>query len=282
MSGNNQVALVTGAGRGIGRAIALRLAQDGMKVAIVSRSAAELAETNKLSGGRMLVLVGDVAAHDDVMRVVRETEAELGPIDLLVNNAGTTEPREAPLWESEIEGWWRVIEVNLKGPMMFMHSVLGSMVKRNSGRVVNIGSLRAVTAIPVQTAHGASKAAMARLTHTVNTSLAGTNVHIFELSPGRVLTELVKNSSAASVVAKASADSWSTPEQVAGTVSEIATGGLDALSGRFLHARDDVSVMKARAAEIVANDGRVLRFSKAYEGDPMRYPGEAPRRNQEQ
>jgi NAD(P)-dependent dehydrogenase (short-subunit alcohol dehydrogenase family) len=109
------VALITGGGRGIGRAIALRLAKNGFDVAIASRSPAELAATAKEAGGKTLAIPADVSNPSEVKGMVQRTESELGPVELLVNNAGIAGPME-PLWETDPNEWWRCEEVNVPVP----------------------------------------------------------------------------------------------------------------------------------------------------------------------
>ncbi len=117
------IALITGGGRGIGRAVALRLAKNGWGVAIASRSANELAETVDEAGGRMLSITADVASAEDVRVMVERTERELGAIDLLVNNAGVPGPT-VPFWETDPQDWWRCQEVNVLGPMLCCRQVV--------------------------------------------------------------------------------------------------------------------------------------------------------------
>ncbi len=139
-----QVGIVTGAGRGIGTGIALALAREGMAVAVTSRSGDQLDQvvaTIESEGGRAIAVVGDVADHHDAQRVVRRAEEELGPVDLLVNNAGRGPRRFCPLWEADMQDWWDVLRVNLLGPALGCHVVLPGMLARGRGRIVTIGSL---------------------------------------------------------------------------------------------------------------------------------------------
>ena len=115
-----KTALVTGGGRGIGRAIALRLASDGMRVAITARSEDELAETVALSGGAIISIAADMAEPRSIRTMITEVARRLGPIELLVNNAGWGGPF-GPVWEIDPDQWWRCLEVNLRGPMKRSH-----------------------------------------------------------------------------------------------------------------------------------------------------------------
>jgi NAD(P)-dependent dehydrogenase (short-subunit alcohol dehydrogenase family) len=125
------VALVTGAGRGIGRTIALALAEAGVAVVALARSAHEVTETTALIdgiGGRAIGVIADVTDRSDVERAVQEALAILGPIDLLVNNAGVVGP-STPLWETDPDEWWRALEINLRGPLLCARAVLPAMIQ---------------------------------------------------------------------------------------------------------------------------------------------------------
>ena len=131
------VALVTGGGRGIGASIARELADGGMRVAVTGRTQAQVEAVAGEIGG--LALVGDVSRRDNVEAWVRRVEEDLGPVDLLVDNAGI-ESAAGPLWEQDPDAWWHVFEVNVLGAMLCCRAVLPGMIERRSGRIVNIGS----------------------------------------------------------------------------------------------------------------------------------------------
>ena len=138
----DQVALVTGGGRGIGRAIAQSLAAAGAVVAVTSRSADELNETVHMietDGGRAAAYPADVTEAAQMQSTVTAIEALLGPIDVLVNNAGSPGPLK-PLLETEVNEWWRAMEVNLLGPLLCARLVLPGMVSRRRGRIINVSS----------------------------------------------------------------------------------------------------------------------------------------------
>ena len=145
MSGrlDGQVALVTGGGRGIGRAIGEALAAAGARVALAARSGDELAEAVgavEAAGGVARGWRLDVTDLGAVAGVVEEAEAALGPVTLLVNNAGTAQ-EPGPLWEADPGDWWRDLEVHVRGAFNCCRAVLPGLVERRRGRVVNIGSL---------------------------------------------------------------------------------------------------------------------------------------------
>jgi NAD(P)-dependent dehydrogenase (short-subunit alcohol dehydrogenase family) len=135
-----QVAIVTGGGRGIGRAVAQALAQAGAAVTVASQSAVQLTETVRLiegAGGRALAVVTDVTQPAAVTAMVETTETQLGPVDLLVNNAGITGPI-GPLWDVDPEAWWEVVAVHLRGTFLCTRAVLAQMVARRQGRIINM------------------------------------------------------------------------------------------------------------------------------------------------
>jgi NAD(P)-dependent dehydrogenase (short-subunit alcohol dehydrogenase family) len=266
-----RVAVITGGSRGIGQEISHRLDSNGWKVVVIATSQANLDASQEKAAAVGLQIDGrltDVSDPEQVAELFAHIDATYGQVDLVVNNAGIGEDREQPLWEAGVDEWWRVIAVNLRGPMLMMREALPRMLARKEGRIINIGSLRNITAIPIETAYAASKAGLTRLTETVDIGLEGTGVRIFELSPGRVKTGIIGPS-----IASAPASTWTPIERVAEFVDCIANGELDELSGRFLHARDDIEVLKERSRETIASNGRVLTLSKAFEGDPLRYPG---------
>src|SRR5688500_733562 len=154
-----QIALVTGGGRGIGRLIALELAGAGMRVAVSARSADQVEATAQEIDG--LAITADVSKQEDVQAMVETVERELGPIDLLVNNAGIGLGGPLP-WEQDPADWWHVFEVNVLGAYLCSRAVLPGMVERGRGRIVNTGSGASYLPNAGATAYGASKAALGR------------------------------------------------------------------------------------------------------------------------
>ena len=181
------VALVTGGGRGIGASIARELAEAGMRVAVTGRTREQVEAVASEIGG--LALVGDVSRRSDVEEWVRGSEAELGPIDLLVANAGLS-VRETAAWELEPEDWWHVLEVNVLGAYLSCRAVIPGMLERKRGRIVLTGSGAAYLPGSRNTAYSASKAALCRFGETLALQLAEHGIPVFFFSPGLVLTEL--------------------------------------------------------------------------------------------
>jgi 3-oxoacyl-[acyl-carrier protein] reductase len=264
------VALVTGASRGIGRAIATRLHREGMNVAVVARSPGPLEalgdELRAGSGvGGVLAFSADVTEPDSVSEAVAAVEGEFGRIDLLVNNAGMAEAGDRTLWEADVEEWWRTIATNVRGPMLFARAVLPGMVARDSGRIININSSRSVRSVPTRTAYAVSKAGLAQITKSLAAALAGTGVRVFDYSPGRVKTDLTQQSMGYAVSAPDS--SWTPIETTVEGLIAIAQGRLDGLTGRFIHAHDDMQRLSEEADAVVQRGGRTLVISEAYDGD---------------
>jgi 3-oxoacyl-[acyl-carrier protein] reductase len=248
------VALVTGGGRGIGRGIALELAEAGMRVTVSARTRAQVEAVADEVGG--LAIEGDVSVREDVDRMVAETERELGPIDLLVANAGIA-LSERSAWELEPEEWWRVHEVNVLGVYLCCRAVIPGMIDRGGGRIVLTGSGAAYLPGSKSTAYPSSKAAVWRFGNTLADQLEPHGIPVFVISPGLVKTEMTEGSFSADAP-------WTPPELAPRLVRELASGRLDALSGRYIHAEHDADVddLERRAGEIVANDLNAIRLRR--------------------
>ncbi|MFJ6379140.1 SDR family NAD(P)-dependent oxidoreductase [Kitasatospora sp. NPDC092039] len=263
-----QVALVTGAGRGIGRELAIGLAAEGMAVGLVGRTHETLTDTLKecvRRGSRGVAVTADVTRPGSVREAVRVVERDLGPIDLLVNNAGLVDRAEVPLWETDANQWWQVVETNLRGPYNLLRCVLPGMVARRRGRVVNLNSGFALRPDGHYTAYATSKGALLQLSDNMADSLARNGIVVLDISPGAVATDMT-----AGMPMFKDARSWdSIPYMVAVTV-DAARGRFDALHGRFIHAgRDNLEDLVNRADEIRAADARTLRLRPYKDDDPM-------------
>lgn len=192
---DGRVALVTGGGRGIGRGIALALAQYGAAVAITARSTTEIeavaAEVEAL-GGKALAVSGNVAEINDVKKVINETKTHLGEIDILVNNAGIIGPLNA-FELTDPEKWQLTQLINVVGPYYFTHEVLAGMKERNWGRILNITSGAATNnGMPNASAYSVSKAALDMFSRNLGQELAETDVRVNSVAPGVVDTAMVK------------------------------------------------------------------------------------------
>jgi NAD(P)-dependent dehydrogenase (short-subunit alcohol dehydrogenase family) len=187
-------ALVTGASRGLGAAIAAELARDGARVVAVARGVAALEEVVtriRRDGGEAHALVADQGERDAIHPLVGAATALVGPIDLLVLNASTLGALPMPeLADTECEDFERVLQVNLLGPFRLVKAVAGSMVVRGGGTVLGISSDAAVTGYASWGAYGVSKAALDHLLRTWAAELAGTGVRFLSVDPGEMDTQM--------------------------------------------------------------------------------------------
>jgi 3-oxoacyl-[acyl-carrier protein] reductase len=270
MSAASRVALVTGASQGIGRVVASALAASGFSVAAAARSTDQLNELEAQTG--VLAVPLDVTDPRAVSDAVARVESELGPIDLLVNNAGIS-GRSGDSWELGYEEWWKVIEVNVLGSFLCSRAVMPGMVARGAGRIVNVSSNAAFFPIDddfagvINSAYMASKAAVIRFTEALAAEARPTGVRVFAISPGTVKTDMT----AATFNDKwGDSDFWSPPELAADLIGFISSGALDALSGRYIHAAaDDWRALAGRGREILEHDLHTLRLRSAQDsGDP--------------
>lgn len=184
----DKVALVTGAGAGIGRAVALRLAMGGANVGLFDRDEASASATAELItalGQRAVVAVGDVASRSDVMRGLQTIASELGLIDILVNNAGIL--RTAPFLDLSTEEWRQIFAINIDGVFHFSQAVLPAMVARRSGAIVNISSWTGKKGVPNHAAYGATKAAIINLTQSLAGEFGSSGIRINAVCPGIIV-----------------------------------------------------------------------------------------------
>ena len=185
------VAFVTGAGRGVGRAIALRLSRDGYAVAVAGRSDGPVRATTAMirdESGEALALTCDVSRRDEVEAAVASAEASLGHIDVLVNNAGIAE--SAPFASMPDDLWDRVLGVNLTGTYNTMRRVAPTMFERGTGAIINIASTAGKIGFPYTAAYVASKHGVLGLTRAVALEAARYNVRINAICPGWVNSEM--------------------------------------------------------------------------------------------
>lgn len=271
--------VVTGAGRGIGRGLALGLAERGYAVALLGRTpehlqevadavAAAAAEAGREAPRTVVVPVEltDTAAVRAAARTVEEAFADLGGVGLLVNNAGVIERTEGDLLETDVEETWRVVEVNVRGPLVVTQAFLGVMVARGSGRIVNINSGSAYKAAREYTGYGISKGALARLTTLVDAQFRDRGVRVFDLAPGVVRTDM-----ATSMPFHKDREEWTPVEASVDLLVAVGDGDLDALSGRFLRADTDTPhSLEAHAYDVLVTDSRRLAVLTYGPHDPMR------------
>lgn len=188
-----RVALVTGGSRGIGRACCLRLAKEGAQVAVNylrgAEAAAETVRQIEAFGGRAVAVQANVADPAEVDRMIASVTAELGPVDLLVNNAGVFE--YVPHQELTLELWQRTLTTNLTGAYLVTWGVKEQMVTRGFGRIVNMTSISALQPRPMSMAYAVSKAGLVAFTKSLAVALAPHNIRVNAVAPGLIDTEIL-------------------------------------------------------------------------------------------
>lgn len=247
-----QIGLVTGGGRGIGANVARELAAAGMRVAISARTSEQVeAVANEIGG---LAVVADVSKRRDVDELVTTVERELGPIDLLVANAGISIAHE-DVWEVDPERWWHVHEVNVLGVFLCCRAVIPRMLEQGSGRIVIVASGAAYLPGAKSTAYTSSKAAVNRFGETLANQLQG-RIPVFPISPGLVRTDMTEGSFPDDAP-------WTPDECAPQLVRALASGRFDALSGRYLHAEHDPpDQLEGRIEQILADDLNAIRLRR--------------------
>jgi NAD(P)-dependent dehydrogenase (short-subunit alcohol dehydrogenase family) len=261
-----RVALVTGASSGIGRHLVQGLAERGMAVAGMARSADRLAEVMAEvaddTGARTLAVPADVTDRTSVEAAVERVAEELGNVDLLVNNAGLIDAAEVPLWEADPDQWWDVVASHVRGSFLLCRAVVPWMLLRNHGRIVNIASGQSVRVNPIYSAYGVAKTGLMRITEALDAALKGSDVTTFDLAPGVVETPMTR-----SMAMWEGKTDWTPPEQVVEFVAAIAAGELDQWSGRLLRVgADDLDDVRGRQPQ---DDARRLRLRPYGDGDPL-------------
>ena len=181
----NQVAIVTGAGRGIGRAVAVELGRLGMRVALVSRTRSELNETAAKVPGSS-VFPADLCVESDVLRVVEQTQQNLGPVDVLVNSAGIY--HFGAVTDASGDDFDRVIDTNLKGVFLTCRSVLGQMTERGRGHIINIASIAGKVGSARRSLYCASKFGVVGFTEALSQEVRESGVRVSLICPGSTNT----------------------------------------------------------------------------------------------
>lgn len=263
-----RTAVVTGAGRGIGAALAGALAEAGWRLALLGRTRSHLEDVAGRIGDRApapLVVPVDVADPASVRRAADDVLRELGGVGLLVHNAGVVERTEAPFAADDVEDVWRVVETNLRGPMLLTHALLPAMLAQGGARVVHLNSGAGYKASSAYTGYGVSKGALARLTTLLDAQHRADGLLVFDVAPGVVVTDMT-----GSMPLHGSRTDWTPVDRVQALVLAIGEGRLDALAGRFLHAGfDDPDRLVDATDQILAADARRLDLVRWGQDDPI-------------
>lgn len=223
-----KVAVVTGAARGIGKAVSLKFAEEGAHIALVDILEKELDETKaevEAFGGKVMAIPADLTNDEQVYGLVDKVVSEFGTIDILMNIAGIS--REMPLNEMPMDVWDKIIEINLRSVALIIKAVLPVMIKNKTGNIVSIASAAALRGLPGSTAYSASKAGVLCLSQALGDELRPHGIRVNVICPGPVDTELFQKSAKRDFILQAGGDVFE-PETIANgalyLVSDLSKG----------------------------------------------------------
>ena len=255
-------ALVTGAGRGIGRAIAERLAAEGAPVTLVARTRSDIeavADGIVACGGAAHVIAADVTDPPAISDAMTAAAARFGPLRLLVNNAGIPGPY-GPIGMVNPLDWWNSQRVHLLAPLLTMTAVIPPMLREGGGRIINIVSSAGTIPIPHLSAYAVGKCSLIRLTQTVDLEQRAHGIRAFALHPGTIVTDMAHSTMRSPEASRWIPDgiamlSARTPEQSAAylvrcttIVAALASGRYDAIAGRYLDIDSNLDAMVIETA----------------------------------
>ena len=264
-----RVALITGGGRGIGREIARAYAAEGAMLALAARTDAELQATaNEIRaefGGEVAIMVTDVRDREQVESAVAHATDRLGPIDVMVNNAGNT-GETGPLWKLDPERWANVISVHVLGTYYGCRAVIPGMLERGRGRIVNMSGVGG----PNDTSYDAAKTAIVNLTENLSVELSGTGITVNAISPGSIHTRMWEEVRDMALAAgdvemyekgvQVTSGGGASIERAAELAVLLGSDDCGELSGRLIRAAlDTFEEIPARVDEIMASDALLLR-----------------------
>ncbi len=268
----DKVALITGAGRGIGRAIALAYAQEGARLVLAARSLDELERTAQAARtlGAVAGVIGvDVTDRVSVDAMAHQAAAQFGRIDILVNNAGIIGPVGA-LEDNDVAAWLRTIQVNLVGTYLCCRAVIPVMAAGGGGRIINLSGSGATSAPYHLSAYGSSKAAIIRLTEILSLELADKNIQVNALGPGSIHTRMWEEITAGAEAVgdtelyefglEVTGGGGASIDRAAELAVWLAGDAAAGLSGRLIHAvLDDFPGLTPKIPDIMASDLYTLR-----------------------
>ena len=237
----NKVAIITGASRGIGEAIAVAYAQAGAAVVLTSRkleNVGPVAEQIRAAGGQALALAAHAGQPDHVEMVVERTLAEFGRVDILVNNAGTN-PHFGPILTADASHWDKIFEVNVKGYFFMIKAAVPAMQAQGGGKVINVASIAGINPGPMMGVYSTSKAAVIMLTKALAAELAAVNIQVNALAPGFIKTKfsaaLWSNPQAKAMLERATpAGRIAEPEELTGAALYLASAASSFTTGSVL------------------------------------------------
>ena len=261
---DGRVALVAGGGQGLGQVTAQLLARAGAAI--------------RAAGGTAIAIVAEASDPRSVARSVEEATRALGPADLRVNNAAVITPIGEP-WDVAPEAWWRTFEINLRGPYLHARAVLPAMLERRGGRIVNAASTAVDFAHPRGSAYANSKAALVHWTTSLAAAVEERGLAVFAIAPGtmpattglnRYVAESPEGRRFYPVFRKLLEEGGGAPpKRAAGLPLAMATGKADALHRLFIHIRDDLDDLLARAEAIRREDRCTLRIRRCPPPSPV-------------
>ncbi len=234
---SNKIAIVTGSGQGIGKAIALRLAEAGAAVVVNSRSEAANAVAAEITGTgkKSTAILGDVSSAADVNRLVEQTIAAYGKVDILVNNAGIT--RDNLLMRMSDEDWDSVLNINLKSVFLCTRAVMRPMLKQRSGRIINISSIVGIIGNAGQANYVATKAGIIGFTKSIAKEVGSRGITVNAIAPGFIDTDMTKNipeKQRQELAARIPLGCFGTPRDVAEAAAFLASDEARYITGQVL------------------------------------------------
>ena len=241
---SNKIALVTGASGDIGRAIAIALAKQGAKVAITGRRSKVLDQICKQYPKAFTPLVGDLSQRDNVKTIVSDVENKLGPIDILINNAGIAEDQLAVRMNDEM--WHKVMNVNLFAAFNLSKSVLKGKMKRRYGRIIQITSIVGHTGNPGQTNYAASKAGLVGMSKSLAMEVASRNITVNCIAPGFIetsMTAVLSDSQKETLIEKIPSKKLGVPQDVASACIFLASDEASYINGSTIHVNGGLAMI---------------------------------------